>query len=132
MLSQSPDVTRFDLSCLKVILSGGSLLSATIRMEAFERIPSLRYIRESYGLNECGLVTLTYPREKKNSVPGGIKVSFICNMSHMSRIHLAAPVPDETRAKETRERLNSAKTNSNFEIAAHFHNIQSEGKSAPI
>ena len=73
MLSQSPEVGRFDLSCLKIILSAGSILSATIRMEAMERIPSLRYIREAYGLNECGLITLSYPREKKNSVPGGIK-----------------------------------------------------------
>ena len=46
----------------------GSILSATIRMGAMERIPSLRYIREAYALNECGIVTLTYPREKKNSV----------------------------------------------------------------
>ena len=38
-----------------------------------ERFPSLRYIREAYGLNECGIITLTYPREKKNSVPGGLK-----------------------------------------------------------
>ena len=73
MLSQSPEVARFDLGSLKVILTAGSILSATIRMEAMERIPSLKYIREAYGMNECGLVTLTYPREKKNSVPGGIK-----------------------------------------------------------
>ena len=25
------------------------------------------------GLNECGIVTLSYPKEKKNSVSGGIK-----------------------------------------------------------
>ena len=43
MLSQSPEVTRFDLSCLKIILSAGSILSATIRMEAMERIPTLRF-----------------------------------------------------------------------------------------
>ena len=96
MLSQSPEVGRFDLSCLKVILSAGSILSPTIRMEAMERVPSLRYIREAYGLylfyqmaflasgfftgesyllglNECGIVTLSYPKEKKNSVSGGIK-----------------------------------------------------------
>ena len=42
-----------------------------------ERFPSLRYIREAYGLNECGIITLTYPREKKNSVPGGLKFFFI-------------------------------------------------------
>ena len=68
MLSQSPDVSRYDLSCLKIILTGGSLLSATIRMELMERIPTVKYVREAYGLNECGLVCLTYPREKKNSV----------------------------------------------------------------
>ena len=95
MLSQSPEVGRFDLSCLKIILSAGSILSPTIRMEAMERVPSLRYIREAYGLyllpngffgkwpfyrgisflglNECGIVTLSYPKEKKNSVSGGIK-----------------------------------------------------------
>ena len=73
MLSHSQEVTRFDLSGLKCILSAGSILSATIRMEAMDKIPSLRYIREAYCLNECGMVTLTYPREKKNSVPGGIK-----------------------------------------------------------
>ena len=50
MLSQSPEVGRFDLSCLKIILSAGSILSPTIRMEAMERVPSLRYIREAYGL----------------------------------------------------------------------------------
>ena len=73
MLSHSSEVARFDLGSLKIILTAGSILSATIRMEAMERIPSLKYIREAYGLCECGLVTLTYPREKKNSVPGGIK-----------------------------------------------------------
>jgi len=73
MLSHSQEVGRFDLSTLKVILTAGGILSATIRMEAMERFPSLRYIREAYGLNECGIITLTYPREKKNSVPGGLK-----------------------------------------------------------
>ena len=33
-----------------------------------DRFPNLKFVRESYGLNECGLVCLTYPREKKNSV----------------------------------------------------------------
>ena len=33
MLSQSPEVCRYDLSCLKVLITGGGLLSATIRME---------------------------------------------------------------------------------------------------
>ena len=51
MLSQSPEVARFDLSSLKIILTAGGILSATIRMEAMERIPSLKYIREAYGMN---------------------------------------------------------------------------------
>ena len=70
MLSQSPDVSRYDLSCLKILITGGGLLSATIRLEVMERLPTLKYVREAYGLNECGLVILTYPREKKNSVSG--------------------------------------------------------------
>lgn len=68
MLSQSPEVSKYDLSCLKVLATGGSILSATIRMEVLDRIPSIRFVREAYGLNESGIVCLTYPREKKNSV----------------------------------------------------------------
>ena len=49
------------------------VIIVTVLWEAMERFPSLRYIREAYGLNECGIITLTYPREKKNSVPGGLK-----------------------------------------------------------
>ena len=59
---------RFDISCLRMLVTGGSHLSVTIKTEVMEKIPSLRYIREAYGLNECGIVSLTYPREKKNSV----------------------------------------------------------------
>jgi len=70
MLSQSSEVSRYDLSCLKILITGGGLLSATIRHDVLERIPSIKYVREAYGLNECGLVTLSYPREKKNSVSG--------------------------------------------------------------
>ena len=46
MLSQSPEVSRFDLSCLKILVTGGGLLSATIRMEVMERIPTIKYVRE--------------------------------------------------------------------------------------
>ena len=67
-MCQSPDVSRFDLSFLRVLITGGSHLSANVRMEVMERIPSLRYIREGYGLNECGIVCISYPREKKISV----------------------------------------------------------------
>lgn len=56
------------MSCLKSITTSGGVLSSTIRIELLERFPNVKYVREAYGLNECGLVTLTYPREKKNSV----------------------------------------------------------------
>ena len=65
---QSPDMDRFDMSCLRMLLTGGSRLSTSNRMDVMDKIPSLRYVREGYGLNECGIVCLTYPREKKNSV----------------------------------------------------------------
>ena len=37
-----------------------------------------------------------------------------------------------TRAKTIQERLHSVKNNSKFEIAALFHHLYSEGKSAPM
>ena len=70
LLSQSKEVTKYDLTCLKSVLTGGGVLSSTIRMELFDRFQTVRYVREAYGLNECGFVTLTYPREKKNSISG--------------------------------------------------------------
>ena len=59
---------RFDTTCIRMLITGGSRLSASIRMDLMEKIPTIRYVREGYGLNECGIVCLTYPREKKNSV----------------------------------------------------------------
>ena len=43
-------------------------------MELLERFSTVRYVREAYGLNECGFVTMTYPREKKNSVASTMAV----------------------------------------------------------
>eukprot|EP00095_Tigriopus_kingsejongensis_P001553 maker-scaffold137_size321222-snap-gene-0.10 protein:Tk01553 transcript:maker-scaffold137_size321222-snap-gene-0.10-mRNA-1 annotation:"4-coumarate-- ligase-like" len=68
LLSQSKAIIKYDLSCLKSVISSGGVLSSTIRMELLERFPTVKYVREAYGLNECGLVTLTYPKEKKNSI----------------------------------------------------------------
>ena len=31
LLSQSPSVAKYDLSCLRVIITGGGILSSTIR-----------------------------------------------------------------------------------------------------
>ena len=56
------------MNCLRMLITGGSRLSTSIKMDVMDKIPSLRYVREGYGLNECGIVCLTYPREKKNSV----------------------------------------------------------------
>ena len=61
-------MARFDMTCLRMLITGGSRLSSSIRMDVMEKIPTIRYVREGYGLNECGIVCLTYPREKKNSV----------------------------------------------------------------
>ena len=61
-------MSRFDMTCLRMLITGGSRLSSSIRMDVMEKIPTIRYVREGYGLNECGIVCLTYPREKKNSV----------------------------------------------------------------
>ena len=61
-------MTRFDMNGLRMLITGGSRLSTSIRLDVMDKIPSLRYVREGYGLNECGIVCLTYPREKKNSV----------------------------------------------------------------
>ena len=55
-------MTKYDLSCLKSVLTGGGVLSSTIRTELMDRFPTVRYVREAYGLNEVGFVTLTYPR----------------------------------------------------------------------
>ena len=62
MLSQNPIVSKFDLACLKSVITGGDILSPTIRAELYDRHPNIKYVRECYGLNECGFVTLTYPR----------------------------------------------------------------------
>ena len=45
MLSQSATVEMFDLSHLKVIITGGSILGPTTSRELMERLPNLRFIR---------------------------------------------------------------------------------------
>jgi len=68
LLSQSPSVAKYDLSCLRVIITGGGILSSTIRRSLLDRFSNVKVLREAYGTNETGIVTLTYPKEKKNSV----------------------------------------------------------------
>jgi len=69
MLSQSSTVELYDISHLKVVITGGSILGPTISKELMERLPNLRFIREAYGLKEAGFLTYTYPRlEKGGSV----------------------------------------------------------------
>ena len=66
MLSQSSQLDIYDLSQLKVILTGGSVLGPTISRELLEKLPAIKFIRESYGLKEAGLVTYNYPRFDKS------------------------------------------------------------------
>jgi acyl-coenzyme A synthetase/AMP-(fatty) acid ligase len=68
MLSQSASVEIFELSHLKVLITGGSILGPTTGREILERLPNLRFIRESYGLKETGMLTYTYPRFDKSGV----------------------------------------------------------------
>jgi len=67
MLSQSATVEIFDLSHLKVLITGGSILGPTTSRELMERLPNLRFIRESYGLKETGMLTYTYPKFDKSA-----------------------------------------------------------------
>ena len=45
MLSQSATVEIFDLSHLKVLITGGTILGPTISRELLERLPNIRFIR---------------------------------------------------------------------------------------
>ena len=72
VMSQSSQMEIYDMSSLKVIITGGSILGPTISRDLMEKLPSLKFIRESYGLKEAGLLTYNYPKFDKsgpNSVP---------------------------------------------------------------
>ena len=71
MLSQSSQLEVHDLSQLRVIVTGGAILGPTISRDLQEKLPSIRFIRESYGLKETGLLTYNYPKYDKSgsSVP---------------------------------------------------------------
>ena len=43
-------------------MTGGSTLGPTIKMELMERLPSMKFVREAYGLAQCGFITYTYPK----------------------------------------------------------------------
>merc|ERR1719228_982136 len=67
MLSLSSNVEMFDLSNLKVVITGGTILGPTISRELLERLPNMKFVRESYGMKETGLLTYTYPQFDKSS-----------------------------------------------------------------
>lgn len=72
MMSQSPGLDIFDMSQLRVIITGGSILGPTISRDLLEKLPTIRFIRESYGMKEAGLLTYNYPKYDKsgsNTVP---------------------------------------------------------------
>merc|ERR1719369_1760013 len=66
MLSISTNVDMFNLPNLKVVITGGTILGPTISRELLERLPNLKFVRESYGMKETGLLTYTYPRFDKS------------------------------------------------------------------
>ena len=87
-MSQSPGLDIFDISQLRVIITGGSILGPTISRDLLEKLPTIRFIRleenntrknipqkiyrESYGMKEAGLLTYNYPKYDKsgsNTVP---------------------------------------------------------------
>jgi len=74
MLCHSPVLQEFDLSSLKALVSGGSILGPTARLEILDRLPGLRGVRQAYGMKETGLLTFTYPRVEKNRGVGGVEV----------------------------------------------------------
>lgn len=68
MLSQSPLVDKYDLSHLRLLITGGSLLGQTIKIDLLEKLPNIKFIRESYGLKETGFLTLTYTKDKSKQM----------------------------------------------------------------
>lgn len=82
MMSQSPGLDIYDMSQLRVIITGGSILGPTISRDLQEKLPTIRFIRserknimentqnicrESYGMKEAGLLTYNYPKYDKSS-----------------------------------------------------------------
>lgn len=45
MMSQSPGLEIFDMSQLRVIITGGSILGPTISRDLLEKLPTIRFIR---------------------------------------------------------------------------------------
>ena len=45
MMSQSPGLDIYDMSQLRVIITGGSILGPTISRELQEKLPTIRFIR---------------------------------------------------------------------------------------
>jgi len=72
-LSQA-NLDIYDLTALKVLMTGGSILGPTLRLDLLDRLPNLRYIRESYGMKESGLVTYSYPKTDKGRLTNNNEV----------------------------------------------------------
>ena len=51
-MSQSPGLEIFDMSQLRVIITGGSILGPTISRDLLEKLPTIRFIRSGNN-NTC-------------------------------------------------------------------------------
>lgn len=58
LLAKSPVVSRYDLSSLKLALSGGSALNGTLISETVSRLPEL-IVKQGYGLTETTLFSIS-------------------------------------------------------------------------
>ena len=67
-LSKSPLVSQFDLSCVKVIRSGGAPLGKELRNSVKKRL-NISIVQQSYGMTECVSISgQTIGNEKPGSV----------------------------------------------------------------
>ncbi|GAA5795453.1 hypothetical protein HPULCUR_000811 [Helicostylum pulchrum] len=71
LLAKSPVISNYDLSSLKVALSGGSALSEDLASEATGRLPGT-VIKQGYGLTETTLFSLSEQTDNKVRGSSGI------------------------------------------------------------
>jgi len=62
-LIQSPERARFDLSSLRVIVSGAAPLATTTKEAILQCFPGIE-LHELYGLTETGLITNLRPADQ--------------------------------------------------------------------
>jgi long-chain acyl-CoA synthetase len=84
-INTCPDLAKYDLSSLKVCVSGGASLPADVR-DTFERLTGCRVV-EGYGLSECSPVVCCNPLEGVRK-PGSVGLPY-----PRTTIEIVAPEP---------------------------------------